>query len=87
MRMPYRFYYTRWYSYWMAFSAFRRILSKLRYQDELEELIAWAKRKRLSGPLKSYKIKLHHIERDLCTLNIRNPQLTRLARTWHFLRG
>lgn len=51
------------------------ILKALERQAELEELIAWAQKKRLKRPLKHYQIRLLDEEQRLAFYNIRHPKL------------
>jgi hypothetical protein len=51
------------------------ILKALERQAELEELIAWAQRKRLKRPLKHFQIRLLDEEQRLAFYNMRHPKL------------
>ena len=57
----------------------RGIWAALEHQTQLTELTHWAKRKRLTRPLKYYKWKLQEIEIRLCHYRLRHLQLLTLC--------
>lgn len=61
------------------------ILKALHRRDELEQLIQWAKRKRLSYPLQSYRNRLADIELLINRYMLQYPNLMRWARWLHIL--
>lgn len=62
-----------WQQFWWLFHRYARIA-------DLERLIAWARRKRLSGPRNYYQYLLETEHTHLMRYTIREPQLSRWAR-------
>lgn len=56
------------------------ILVILNRQRELSRLIAWASRKHLRGPRRSYQLRLDDTERTLFRHQVSAPRLTAIAR-------
>jgi hypothetical protein len=61
-------------------------LATLNRRDDLSQLVQWAERKRLSGPLKPYQARLADEEIRLNRIAIQHPRLYRRARALHWLR-
>lgn len=56
------------------------ILRSFNRYNELHKLIQWAQRKRLSGPLRLYQIRLEDEEKRLFRYTIASPRLVAIAR-------
>jgi len=78
MRVIYRF-WPRCYLFWAGWNRFWAIYHLQAQVEDLERLCAWAKRKRLSGPLAYYRRLLTETERRLHSHAIRAPRLSRWA--------
>jgi hypothetical protein len=61
------------------------VLATLRRRDELAQLVQWAERQRLYGPLEWYQIRLDDEEIRLSRTAIQHPGLYRWARTLHWI--
>ena len=67
---------------WRAFGMAYRLFNR---RDELQRLIAWAARKRLSGPRKAYEYLLADCEHHLMRLRGDRPQLIGWATSLHMI--
>lgn len=61
------------------------IFQAIERQAELEELIAWAKDKKLKHPLRFYRIRLQDEEQKLASYRMRFPGLFKLCEWWRTL--
>jgi hypothetical protein len=66
-----KFFFTRWYRYWLSWQDFCVILKALHQKADLEQLTAWAKRRRLKPPFKHYKTLLYEVEMKLFYKRVR----------------
>src|SRR5688572_9750494 len=73
-------YYVRKSSFGLCFRELYRILCILNRHKELERLVQWAARKRLTGPLKMYRNRLADEERRLLRYSVDFPRLFAYAR-------
>src|SRR5258706_14237557 len=71
-------YISLWYEFWAILHAFNR-------RSELQRLVIWAKRKRLSGPRKLYQNRFADEERRLFVYTLSSPRLTKVAHLLHWL--
>lgn len=62
---------------------FSAVVRTLHRYDELVDLIAWAKRKRLYKPLYCYQSRLEDEEKRLFRATVRTPRLVQLASIIH----
>jgi hypothetical protein len=62
---------TRWWRYWLSWYDLWAIIDVLRQQDELERLVLWAKRKRLSRMREYYRSLLLNREAQLSAKQMR----------------
>jgi hypothetical protein len=69
-------YRNNWNDYWSAVHSLNR-------KAELIRLVQWAKRKRLTGPLKLYLTRLRQEENSIMHLRARNPKILAGARLMH----
>lgn len=76
-----------WYNYHFAWLQFTSILETLSQRDELEHLIRWAQRKRISGVREHYQWLLADVERRLLVKAVHNPRLTNLAEWTYCIQG
>lgn len=75
MQQKYRYY---WYQWQFSWQVYQSILVYLYRQDELEQLMDWAKRKRL-GVFHHYRKLFYEDEVLLATKSIRYPQIFKWA--------
>jgi hypothetical protein len=68
-----------WGKFWRIYSVFER-------RAELQELVVWAKRKRLKGVERAYYTRLSDEERRLFQAYFHHPHLTRFAHALHVLK-
>ena len=71
-------YRNNWNDFWSAVHSLNR-------KAELIRLVQWAKRKRLTGPLKLYLTRLQQEENSIMRLRVRNPKMLTGARLMHFI--
>jgi hypothetical protein len=69
-----------------SWDKFWRIYSVLERRAELQELVVWAKRKRLYGVERAYNLRLSDEERRLFYAQLLHPHLTRLIHFLHALK-
>lgn len=73
--------YGSWcYIVWRAIWDFHCILSAVQRQDDLDNLVKWTKRKRLSGPRHYYQSLLRDTEMLLIKYTLRHPRTVEAAR-------
>ena len=53
----------------------RSILVVMKHQEELTQLVTWAKRKKLPGPLRRYQSLLEDADQRLFVAQVRTPYL------------
>ncbi len=70
----------RYQQYYFAWNDFNTVLGALHRRTELEELIQWAARKRLSGPAKLYRSRHTDEETIIARVATRSPLLFFWAR-------
>jgi hypothetical protein len=68
-----------------AWQRFYPILCTLNRRRELNRLIGWATRKRLTHPLSLYRLRLADEERRLFRYRLAHPRLTAFAYSLHLL--
>lgn len=64
---------------------FCAVYRALNRRSELERLLAWAARKRLSGPRRLYEKRYADVERALFRYGRRSPHLVNRARVLHWI--
>jgi hypothetical protein len=79
-------YYYRWQRFIFTCRRINAILHCLNRQDELQRLIQWADRKKLSGPCRAYNTRLDDEEHRLFRYQLSVPHLIGLARILHTLK-
>lgn len=77
----------RFWRYESRTRLFFSVMYSLKRRRELRRLTAWADRKHLSGPLRSYRTRIADEERRLLRYAIKHPHTTKLARWAHGLAG
>jgi hypothetical protein len=85
MRIPNSFYYTRWFRYWMTYQRFLNIYRAFAQVEDLDNLVIWAKRKRLSYLVKIYRSKHLDAEIYLSRLRTSDPRLAKWARIIRYI--
>lgn len=76
----------RLYLFWQSYYRCSHLLRLLHTRKELQELIEWANRKRLSGTVgRAYRRKLIEIEQQISALGMRSPQSARWAHVLYYL--
>jgi hypothetical protein len=71
-----KLFFTRWYRYWLVWQDFCSTLTVLQQRQYLEQLTAWAKRKRLKIPFNHYKNLLRDVEDRLFWKRVRSRHLS-----------
>ena len=66
---------SHWHNLYYTLDRIKVIYGALERQTELEQLIKWAKRKKLTRPRKLYQLRLQDEEQRLATLGMRHPRL------------
>jgi hypothetical protein len=70
-----RLFSTHWWRYWLIWHDHWRIVNALHQRDDLERLVQWSKRKRLSGVAGYYRRLLLDQEGKLFTKQMHFPSL------------
>ena len=72
--------YYRWQNTWLQL---RSIWANVTHEVELTELMQWAERKRLKGPQRFYKMRLHEVDQRLFWHQVKHQKLVSLVRWLH----
>lgn len=80
IRPPHRFYFSKWYWYWLKWQKFWRFFHSYGQLKDLNNLIEWAGRKRLTEVKSAYLRRYNDLECRLFNEQLRNLKLA----TWSY---
>jgi hypothetical protein len=83
MQITYTIYTSNWYQAWLNWERFWRTFWFYDQIEELSTLIAWAKRKHLSGVYQAYQRQQLHREEIIHRYFIQHPRTTILSERLH----
>lgn len=77
IRLPHRFYFSKWYWYWLNWQQFWRFFHRYGQLQDLNNLIEWANRKRLTRVKAAYLRRYEALDMIFCQEKLRYPHLAR----------